>query len=95
MIDVGRYVFLWASRIGYSLSPNPDIICNFISFDDISRAEVVDAESKDWRTKCDFVVQVSETYNSEISIDRGEEESDREKRSKEQLLHSSPSTGFG
>ncbi len=51
-------MYLWPSRIGYSLSPSPDVICNFISLDDVSCAEPLDPECKDSSTKCDFVVQV-------------------------------------
>lgn len=56
-----RYVYLWSSRIGYSLSPSPDVICNFISLDDVSCAEAVDPECKDCLTKSDFVVQVMQS----------------------------------
>ena len=52
------YVYLWPSRIVYSLSPGPDIICNFISLDDVSCAEATDPEGEDWNTKCDFVVNI-------------------------------------
>ncbi len=62
--------------MGNSLSPGPDIICYFISLDDVSCAESVDPEGKDWRTKCDFVVKIVPKLTKEnISTTDGEEHS--------------------
>jgi hypothetical protein len=53
-----RYVCLFASKIGYSLSTAPNAICNFTSIDDIFRAVPAEPESQFHDEECSFIVQV-------------------------------------
>jgi hypothetical protein len=53
-----RYVCVWQTRIGYSLSPTEDIICDFIEINDVEQCVAVDSSNKDEQVKCDFIVQV-------------------------------------
>lgn len=48
----------------------------------------MDAESKDWKIKCDFVVRVNKKSDSEFPIDGGEVEPNSQKRPKDQLCNS-------
>ena len=68
-----RYVYLWPARLGYSLSANPGVICNFISLDNVACAEPVDPDGKDRGTKCDFVVRIlpNEADKSKYTVDSG------------------------
>jgi hypothetical protein len=54
------YVCLFSSKIGYSLSTTPNVICNFLSMDEISGAVPEDAESQNYNAECSFIVQVQE-----------------------------------
>ncbi len=53
-----RYICLFSTKIGYSLSTTPNVICNFLSMNDISGAALEDPDSTIHHAECSFVVQV-------------------------------------
>jgi hypothetical protein len=58
LMCTGRYVCVWATRVGYSLSPSADTICDFIDMNDIDSCVAVDPSNKNEQVKCDFMVKV-------------------------------------
>ena len=49
---------MFSTKIGYSLSTTPNVICNFLSMDDISGAVLENPDSTVHHAECSFVVQV-------------------------------------
>ena len=52
------YVCLFSTKLGYSLSTTPNVICNFLSMNDISGATLENPDSTVHHAECSFVVQV-------------------------------------
>jgi hypothetical protein len=57
------YVCLFSTKIGYSLSTTPNVICNFLSMSDISGATLEDPGSTVHHSECSFVIQVQQPSN--------------------------------
>jgi hypothetical protein len=58
-----RYVCVWATRIGYSLTPCMDTICDYIDINDVETSVAVDLSNKNDQEKCDFMVKVRAVCN--------------------------------
>ena len=52
------YVCLFSTKLGYSLSTTPNVICNFLSMNDVSGATLENPDSTIHQSECSFVVQV-------------------------------------
>ncbi len=49
---------LFSSKIGYSLSSTPSVLCNVLKMDDISEAVIEDPGGVDGNSECSFIVKV-------------------------------------
>jgi hypothetical protein len=69
-LSFDRYVCLFTSKIGYSLSTTPHAICNFLSMEDIDSAAPDDTANSPHNAECSFIVSVLSRENRTRNSDQ-------------------------